>query len=318
MTMTQVGLGLAALGRPEYINVRSDQNIDKSLDAFQHKSMEVLDKAYTSGIRYFDTAPSYGKGEQFLLEWHLSRQHPDVLLSTKWGYTYKANWELGYEGAHEVKEHSLAKLKEQWAFSKQFLPSLGIYQIHSATFESGVLENRDVHKELLRIKMDTGVKIGMSTSGKSQSEILKAAMEVKVEGEILFDSFQVTFNILEQSTLPALKKAQKLGKTIIIKEGLANGRIFPNSSFKHYAGRYDKLKKIATHYHVGVDALALRFIMDFLQPDYVLSGAGNTKQLEENLMSNHIQLSNSDLQVMREMEESVDSYWDERSSLKWN
>ncbi|WP_200976380.1 aldo/keto reductase [Echinicola sp. 20G] len=316
--MTQIGLGLAALGRPEYINVRFDQNIDKSFGAFQYKTMEVLDRAYAGGIRYFDTAPSYGKGEQFLLEWHQSHQHPDVLIGTKWGYTYKANWELGYEGAHEVKEHSLVKLKEQWAFSKQFLPSLGIYQIHSATFESGVLENRDVHKELLRIKQETGVKIGMSTSGKSQSEILKAAMEIKVDGEILFDSFQVTFNILEQSTFSVLKAAQKLGKTVIIKEGLANGRIFPNSRFKHYAERYDILKKLATHYHVGVDALALRFIMDFLHPDYVLSGAGNTKQLEENLMANQIQLSDSDLRLMREMEESVDSYWGERSSLKWN
>jgi hypothetical protein len=29
------------------------------------------------------------------------------------GYTYVANWELGFSGTHEVKEHSLDKLLEQ-------------------------------------------------------------------------------------------------------------------------------------------------------------------------------------------------------------
>ena len=69
MSETKIGLGLAALGRPEYINIRTDNDIDKSEEAFKQNTFNVLDLAYQKGIRYFDTAPSYGKGEAFLQEW---------------------------------------------------------------------------------------------------------------------------------------------------------------------------------------------------------------------------------------------------------
>ena len=125
--MSKIGLGLAALGRPEYINIRSEASIDQSITAFEKNTFKVLDLAYKLGVRHFDTAPSYGKGEAFLLHWNQLHHHPDTKLSTKWGYTYVADWELGYQGAHEIKEHSLKKLKEQWKVSKQLLPALKIH-----------------------------------------------------------------------------------------------------------------------------------------------------------------------------------------------
>ena len=65
MAKTKIGLGLAALGRPEYINIRTGDSIDKSKEAFKRNAFSVLNEAYTLGVRYFDTAPSYGKGETF-------------------------------------------------------------------------------------------------------------------------------------------------------------------------------------------------------------------------------------------------------------
>jgi aryl-alcohol dehydrogenase-like predicted oxidoreductase len=53
---------------------------------------------------------------------------------------------------------------------------------------------------------------------------------VKIENEDLFDSYQVTYNIFEQSTYAILKHLLQLGKTVIIKEALANGRIFKNEN----------------------------------------------------------------------------------------
>ena len=113
MTKTKIGLGLAALGRPDYINIRQNSNIDKSKTAFKRNAFEVMDCAYKNGIRYFDTAPSYGLGEQFLLDWKNIRQYKDLLLTTKWGYTYVANWKLGFKGKHEIKEHTLCTQKPQ-------------------------------------------------------------------------------------------------------------------------------------------------------------------------------------------------------------
>ena len=152
MKSTKIGLGLAALGRPDYINIRAEQNIDKSIASFRANALHVLDESYKLGIRDFDVAPSYGLGEEFLRDWNTSRQHKDVRLSTKFGYTYVANWELGFSGKHEVKEHSVSKLNAQWDVSKALLPNLKIYQIHSATLDSGVLNNTDVLSRLHELK----------------------------------------------------------------------------------------------------------------------------------------------------------------------
>lgn len=310
MSATKLGLGLAALGRPEYINIRDNYNIDKSLESFEQNAYEMLDFAYENGIRYFDTAPSYGKGEFFLKNWNNKHLHKDITLSTKWGYTYVANWQLGYTGKHEVKEHSIEKLTEQWKDSKELLPNLKIYQIHSATFESGVLENNAVLEELFRLKKEHKLQIGLSSSGVNQSEIIEKALKIKINNEMLFDSFQVTFNFLEQATFSTLKKAQELGKTIIIKEALANGRVFLEEN--------TLLKNLSNKYNVGVDALALRFVMDYLEPTYLLSGASSKKQFTENLKVLNFSLNEDEILQLKNLQVNSKTYWEERSNLDWD
>jgi len=318
MSNTKIGLGLAALGRPEYINIRNGNSPNKSLEAFMENAFSILNFAYKIGIRYFDTAPSYGKGEQFLTNWNSKYQHKDVTLSTKWGYTYVANWELGFSGAHEIKEHSLDKLLEQWQISKKLQPALKIYQVHSATFESGILENKDVLKQLYEIKKQTGLQIGITTSGFNQSKIIEAALKVKLENEDLFDSFQVTFNILEQSTYAILNQLLHQGKTVIIKEALANGRLFKNDKFSHYHKLYDVLDSLAKKYHVGTDAVALRFVIDNLEPTYLLSGASSKEQLEQNIKAQNFVLEEEELTVLGSFNTDSQEYWEERSKLSWN
>ncbi|ADY30954.1 aldo/keto reductase [Cellulophaga lytica] len=317
MKNTKLGLGLAALGRPDYINIRTT-NVNKSVAAFKENAFTMLDHAYELGIRYFDTAPSYGKGEQFLLDWKNQRGHKDLVLGTKWGYTYVANWEIGFNGKHEIKEHSLAKLKEQWQTSKNLLPELGIYQVHSATLESGILDNTNVLEELYTIKKETGLTIGISTSGTQQSNVIEKALGIKVNGEDLFTSFQVTYNVLEQSTYPILKQLLKENKTVIVKEFLANGRVFKSDAFKNYQKNYKTLEALANNHNVSVDAIALRFIIDALEPTYLLSGASNTVQLDSNYKALDIVLSKSDLEKLKQLKTNPNNYWEERSSLEWN
>lgn len=312
---TKIGLGLAAIGRPEYINIRENKNIDKTEKAFRENAFSVLDFAYNQGIRYFDTAPSYGKGEQFLMDWNKERQHADVILGTKWGYTYVANWELGYQGKHEIKEHSIEKLGEQWKVSQLMLPQLEIYQIHSATLESGVLTNEAVLNQLHHIKKETGVQIGLSASGDNQTAIIKEALTIKVEGEYLFDSFQITYNILEQSTFEVLNLLNSKQKTIIIKEALANGRVFNQENTEAFS----LLSSLSQKYKVGIDAIAIRFIIETVAPTYVLSGAQTVNQLEQNLkaLDANLFFTASELNQLKLVAVNPKSYWDERSGLAW-
>ncbi len=318
MIKTKIGLGLAALGRPEYINIRTDNSIDKSEEAFKNNTFSVLDEAYELGVRYFDTAPSYGKGETFLQEWNDVNNHPDVILGTKWGYTYVANWELGYSGKHEVKEHSVEKLREQWKVSKAMLPKLKYYQVHSATFESGILENRQVLNQLYAIKKETGLHIGLTTSGANQSEVIAAALDVKVDEDPLFDCFQVTYNVFEQSTFSILQEVLKQEKTVIIKEALANGRVFKNEKFPEYKQSYGILDEMAKKYKVGIDAIALRFVIDSIQPTFVLSGASNMLQLTQNLRAMDFELSATDIDLLKSLGTISGLYWGERALLNWN
>lgn len=318
MTGTKIGLGLAALGRPEYINLRPQLDPDKSLEAYRENAFKVMDYAYKHGIRHFDTAASYGKGEQFLLDWNKQHAYTDVRLSSKWGYSYVANWEIGFKGAHEVKEHSLSKLLEQWQKAREMLPALITYQIHSATFESAVLENTEILQMLYKIKESSGVHIGISVSGNNQSEVLRAALGVKVNDSPLFDSYQVTYNILEQSCFSILKEIIQSNKTVMVKEGLANGRLFDNQKFSQYNDLYKILKDLSKKYGVGPDAIALRFIMDSLQPQLVLSGASNILQLSQNLKATNIKLDQNDLAKLYALGMDQDQYWKERSLLLWH
>lgn len=318
MRPTRIGLGLAALGRPDYINIRSNIKIDKSVDAFKTNTFKVLDEAYHLGVRDFDVAPSYGLGEQFLLEWHNTRAYKDVSLSTKFGYTYVANWEIGFKGKHEIKEHSLAKLNEQWEISKALLLNLNIYQIHSATLDSGVLTNTKVLSRLYELKQKHSLKIGLSSSGTEQGKIIDEALKVTFDGLQLFDSFQVTFNIFEQSTYTILKQLIAEDKTVIVKEALANGRVFRSSNFEHYLTAYDYLETLSTTYNVGIDAIAMRFIIDALKPKLILSGASNTDQLKENLKALSFELDPNDIERLKSFAILPEAYWKERSNLVWN
>ncbi|HLW06036.1 MAG TPA: aldo/keto reductase [Marinilabiliaceae bacterium] len=312
MNTTKIGLGLAAIGRPEYINIRDNTSIDKSFSAFKKNALEMLDFAYKIGVRYFDTAASYGKGEDFLKKWHNKTNHTDAVIGTKWGYTYVANWELGYSGKHEIKEHSLEKLKEQWQASKSLLPNLKIYQIHSATFDSGVLDNVDVLNELHKLKKTHNLKIGLTSSGSNQQEVIKKSLEIEIEGKALFDSYQVTYNILEQAAFPILEKLVASKKIVIIKEALANGRVFLKDL------QSETLNQLAQKYKVGIDAVALRFVIDTLNPTYVLSGASTIDQLKENYKALDFQLTKSEIEDLKMMKETSSTYWNERNKLSWH
>ncbi len=312
-----LGLGTAAIGRPQYINIRQESTTEFSLTTFQQKGIAVLDDAYNRGIRYFDTAPGYGMAEQLLLDWVITKNDPSIEVATKWGYTYVANFDPT-AAQHEIKEHSLKKLNEQWTISKKLLPFLSTYQIHSATFETGVLDNENILNRLAELKNKYGLLMGISTTGANQVAVIKKALDVEVGGIPLFDTFQVTYNLLDQNLSTIAKEMLAQNKRLIIKEALANGRIFPNDQFPHYEHLYTTLATLAKKYDVGIDAIALRFCIDSIAPYKVLSGAANELHLSENSKATHFKLEAKDIAALKEMSISSDTYWTERKLLAWN
>ena len=312
----QIGLGTAAIGRPQYINIRGSQESKTfDLDVFRQNGIDLLEHAYKSGIRYFDTAPGYGMAEQMIMDWLDDRNLTDLEIATKWGYRYTANFDPNAD-VHEIKDHSITLLDNQWSHSRQLIPQLTTLQIHSATFESGVLTNKAILTRLAEIKNGEGILIGMTSSGPNQAEVIKYALDILVEGNQLFDEFQVTYNMLDQSLFQLTNELSE--RRIIVKEALANGRIFRNKNYPNYKALYDSLERIATKYRVGVDAVALRFCIDSIQPYAVLSGASNLNQLNENLKASNFQLDDHDIDELMSHSLAPRAYWDERKQLSWN
>ncbi|MEZ4795539.1 MAG: aldo/keto reductase [Flavobacteriaceae bacterium] len=313
-----IGLGTAAIGRPLYINIKQGAPTELfSLSKFKESGVETLENAYQKGIRCFDTSPGYGVAEELLTHWLKDKNDPTIKVSTKWGYTYVANFKPNAK-EHEVKEHSLEKLNEQWEVSKQLLPYLKVYQIHSATFDTGVLDNQPILERLYQIKKENGIIIGLSTTGDNQVEVLKKAMEITIEGEKLFQSVQCTFNILEQSISEVKGELNNFEGSLFIKEALANGRLIPNEKYFQYKNLYDFMKQLAEKHQVGEDAIALRYIMEIFPKAIVLSGANNSEHLTSNLEANNINLSASEIKQLNVFGIQNTEYWNQRKQLQWN
>ena len=315
LPVSRIGLGLAALGRPGYINLghAADLNADFDIAKMEAHAHAVLNAAWTAGIRYFDAARSYGRAEVFLASWLEARQIDPgaVTVGSKWGYTYTADWKATAD-KHEVKDHSLATLRRQVRESKDILgPYFALYQIHSATLESGVLDDREVLAELARLRAD-GVNIGLTLTGPKQAEILRQAMKITVDGVRLFDCVQATWNLLEQSAGAALQDAHDAGLGVMVKEALANGRLTERNIDPAFAPKRQMVTKEATRLGTRMDALGLAAVMAQPWADVVLSGAANVGQLTSNMIANAVQWDKEASNRLGTLAESPGDYWTTR------
>lgn len=318
--MERLGLGLAALGRPGYINLGHGEDLGGQTDpqAMQEHAFGVLDRAFGAGLGYYDCARSYGRAEEFVAAWVSSRRisTDQVTVASKWGYRYTAGWKVEAD-QHEIKEHSPGMLDAQWKESHALLGDyIKLYQIHSATSESGVLRNAGVLARLFALK-EQGLKIGLSVSGAAQPQTILEALEVHMEGQILFDAVQATFNILEPSAAEALRTAHSAGLRIIVKEALANGRLTARNPIPADRDLVRKLRDHAGKFGTTTDALALAWVLNRPWVSIALLGAATAGQLHSNLGC--LRVDPAALTGMPDtLAESPDLYWAARSRLQWN
>jgi aryl-alcohol dehydrogenase-like predicted oxidoreductase len=315
LEVTPVGIGLAGVGRPAYLGFGRDVDLggDRSVEAMQQRTHALLDAACEAGVRYVDVARSYGLAERFLGAWLRARKRPpaDPVVGSKWGYTYVGDWSMHAE-VHEVKDHSPGALRRQYAESSAELDDhLLLYQIHSATLETGVLGNRAVLNELGRLK-EQGLAVGLSVSGPSQPDVIRQSLYVRVDGAPVFQTVQATWNVLERSAGHALAEAHEAGYGVIVKEALANGRLAGRAGITSGV-----LAEMASRHGVGIDAVAIAAALANPWAHVVLSGATTVEQLSSNLDALAVQLSASELDALETLTGPAGDYWNQRQSIPW-
>jgi aryl-alcohol dehydrogenase-like predicted oxidoreductase len=304
----RIALGLAALGRPAYINLGHGEDVaDPSVDEMESAAHDVLDAAYEGGVRWFDAARSYGRAEAFLASW-LRRhglQRGDVTVSSKWGYRYTADWRID-AAEHEVKDLSVEHLRAQWSESHDLLGEwLGIYQIHSATLDSGVLDDPAVRDELDALRA-RGIRVGLTVTGPEQAATIDHALDTGG-----FDTVQATWNLHERAAEESLARSHETGLVVLVKETLANGRLSPRAA-------PDALAAAARERGAGEDALALAAALARPWTDVVLSGAATVAQLRSNLVALELTWDDELEQRLSGLVEEPASYWEARAGLPWN
>jgi aryl-alcohol dehydrogenase-like predicted oxidoreductase len=277
---------------------------ERSLELAAHA---VLDAAHAGGVRYFDTARSYGKAEAFLADWLAGRGlgRDQVTVGSKWGYTYTDEWQIDAP-VPEVKDLSIETLRRQYPESRRLLgANLRLYENHSATIESGVLDDQRVLEQLARLRAG-GLAIGLTVTGPRQAETIEQSLE---RGG--FDAVQATWNLLERSATAALAAAHAADVGVIVKEALANGRLTAR-------GDVPQLTAAAERAGTTPGALALAAALSQPWADVVLSGAATPMTLRSNLTAVALKPPVELFDQLDGLREDPSHYWQARAELPWN
>jgi len=330
----RIGLGLAALGRPGYVTLNHASDLGGRYDpsTMEAHAHAVLDAAFDAGIRYVDAARSYGRAEDFLASWLRKRaiEPGEITVASKWGYTYTAGWSTSAT-QHEVKDHSLAAFERQLAESVERLGRyLSLYQIHSVTAESKTLEDDALIDAIGRLR-ERGIRAGLSVSGVGQDVAIRRSLEVRRDGERVFDSVQATWNLLERGAESALQDAHAAGMKVVVKESLANGRLTAEAgSGKRDAGKENRndgeifsplvarIRELAESRGTTTETLALAAALAHPWADVVLTGAATVGQIQSNLAALALAYGPELEEKLRSVSIDSTQYWRARSSFRWN
>ncbi len=319
IVVSRLGLGVAAVGRPGYINLGRTRDLtDRTPEALYRRTSQLLDAALTAGVRYVDVARSYGRAEEFLARWLRARDVPPAALTvgSKWGYRYTAGWRVDAP-VHEEKELSVARFTTQLAETGALLGDrLALYQIHSATAEA-VADASLLAALVEGRRAGRYAAIGLTLSGAGSARVLDLAVAARVDRERVFDVVQATFNCLEPSLGDLLAAADAGGVGVIVKEALANGRLSEANDRPEDRARLQRLRDAASARGCAVDQLALAFVLEQPWARVVLSGAATGAQLASHVAALEVTLDGGTRAVLAGIAESPEHYWATRAALPW-
>jgi aryl-alcohol dehydrogenase-like predicted oxidoreductase len=155
--------------------------------------------------------------------------------------------------------------------------------------------------------------VGVTVSGVRQAETVRRALAIRRGGTPLFASVQATWNVLERSCEEALREAHAGGRTVIVKEVLANGRLAARGD----VGCGGPLALLARDLRAPPDAVAIAAALARPWADVVLLGATTVEQLRSNVRGAELRGGPALLARLEGLRQDPSEYWRARAALPW-
>jgi aryl-alcohol dehydrogenase-like predicted oxidoreductase len=207
-----LGLGLIGIGRI--------WGVAPTEVPSEREALEFLSVAYEAGIRYFDTAPSYGTSEERLgkfLSSLTSAERATITVATKFGEHWDSTRNEPYV------DHSFDALRASLDRSLARLGSVDILQLHKTTPE--VLSSADLDKA-----WDYALTAGIQVLGPSVSDLESARIACT---DPRYRMLQLPLNTSDGRFLPLLPEIAAAGLWIAVNRPFAMGRSIGRDSFRY-------------------------------------------------------------------------------------
>lgn len=202
--ISPVGFGAFKIGRNQGIKYEHAYQLPDDAAAER-----LLNGILDLGVTYVDTAPAYGLSEERIGRF-LSHRRAEFVLSTKVGEHYEngeATFDFSPRGIRNSIEQSLRRLRTD---------VLDIVFIHAPRGDLAVIEEADTVGALLA-ERERGLIRAVGFSGYTGAAFLKAI--------VWADALMLEYHPDDRSLEPVIAEAAAKSKMVIVKKGLASGRI---------------------------------------------------------------------------------------------
>jgi aryl-alcohol dehydrogenase-like predicted oxidoreductase len=245
----------------------------------------VLNAVLDAGINFIDTAPSYGRSEEFLGR-YASHRRGEYFLASKCGRTHRPDPPGGSEWSRaaifDSVDQSLQRLRTDY---------LDLLQLHGPRVEQCELYDCVTTLKEFQAQGKTRY-VGVST--------VLPQLETFIEWNV-FDTFQIVYSALEPEHETAISQAARRGAGTIIRGGAAKGAPVRE------AGRGNEFPVVRNRWlHSGLDALVsgldpvetlLRYALGHADAHTFIVGTRDLEHLKANIRAVEKGPLEPDLQV---------------------
>jgi D-threo-aldose 1-dehydrogenase len=300
----RVGLGGAPLGNSSAIAIDNTE------------AHAIVENAWNSGVRYFDTSPFYGFGlsEHRFGHFLSEKKRDEYVLSTKVGRVFKATaaprksaWAnpLSFDYVYDYSASGVRRSIED-SLQRLGLPSIDIAFIHDLSPDNGDMGEKWTEH------MDQAAKGAMPELVKMREEgLIKAwgfgvntlppilrALELG-DPDIFLSACNYTLIDHEQALSSVFPACEKRGVSIVVGSPLNNGFLAGRDRFNyagdrkpkpHHIEKRNRLSAIAQAHGVDLRTAALQFSAAPSVVSAVIPGSRRASQPSENVASMSVKI----------------------------